>query len=59
MHLFQLRGMQEVTKEVAHAWEKITQMQKKSCQIALFSSISAIESLNPCIVFVVSTQGVS
>ena len=39
MHLFQLRGMQEVTKEVAHAWEKITQMQKKSCQIALFSSI--------------------
>ena len=51
--------MQEVTKEVAHAWEKITQMQKKSCQIALFSSISAIESLNPCIVFVVSTQGVS
>ena len=49
--------MQEVTKEVAHAWEKITQMQKKSCQIALFSSISAIESLNPCIVFVFSTQG--
>ena len=61
--LFQLKGMQEDTKEVAHG-KKITQMQKKSCKIALFSSISATESLKPytytyCLFcFVFSTQGV-
>ena len=51
MHfLFQLKGMQEVTKEVAHGKKNHTNA-NKSCQIALFSSKSATESLKPYTVF--------